>query len=201
MTVRDAMMHMTGLGWGGRAAPFGVATEATRRDRGVTVGRRRREPARRRLDARRPRRPARGATAALPSRRALVLFGVDRRVRPARRDHLRPALRRVPRRDDLRRRSASSDTGFVVPDDKIDRFAANYGRARDKSLRLVEDPMRERLPQAARVPVGRRRAGLDDGRLPPLRADAVQRRRARRCAHPRPQDGRAHDAEPSARRR
>lgn len=32
------------------------------------------------------------------------------------------------------------DTAFDVPDDKVDRFAANYGRANDKSLRLLEDP-------------------------------------------------------------
>jgi CubicO group peptidase (beta-lactamase class C family) len=33
-----------------------------------------------------------------------------------------------------------TDTAFHVPDDKVERFAASYGRARDKSLRLVEDP-------------------------------------------------------------
>ncbi len=32
------------------------------------------------------------------------------------------------------------DTGFTVPPDKIDRFAANYSRRRDKSLRLEDDP-------------------------------------------------------------
>ena len=32
------------------------------------------------------------------------------------------------------------DTGFTVPDDKIDRFAANYARTTDKRLVLVEDP-------------------------------------------------------------
>jgi CubicO group peptidase (beta-lactamase class C family) len=33
------------------------------------------------------------------------------------------------------------DTGFHVPDDKIDRFAACYRRAPDKSLQLADDPM------------------------------------------------------------
>jgi CubicO group peptidase (beta-lactamase class C family) len=33
------------------------------------------------------------------------------------------------------------DTGFSVPDDRLDRFAANYERAPDKSLRLLDDPM------------------------------------------------------------
>ena len=32
------------------------------------------------------------------------------------------------------------DTGFSVPPDKVDRFAANYGRGRDKRLVLVDDP-------------------------------------------------------------
>ena len=32
------------------------------------------------------------------------------------------------------------DTGFVVPDSKVDRFAANYGRNRARELTLVEDP-------------------------------------------------------------
>jgi len=32
------------------------------------------------------------------------------------------------------------DTGFTVPPDKIDRFAANYTRGRDKKPRLEDDP-------------------------------------------------------------
>ena len=36
------------------------------------------------------------------------------------------------------------DTGFSVSDDKIDRFAASYRRDRDKKLLLVEDPERSR---------------------------------------------------------
>ena len=36
------------------------------------------------------------------------------------------------------------DTGFVVPDDKLDRFAASYRRDRSKKLLLVEDPERSR---------------------------------------------------------
>jgi CubicO group peptidase (beta-lactamase class C family) len=34
------------------------------------------------------------------------------------------------------------DTAFSVPDSKIDRFAANYGRRRDKTLKLLDDPER-----------------------------------------------------------
>ncbi len=33
-----------------------------------------------------------------------------------------------------------ADTGFFVPDEKSQRLAANYRRARDKSLRLTDDP-------------------------------------------------------------
>ncbi len=33
-----------------------------------------------------------------------------------------------------------TDTAFTVPDDKLERFAANYGRAPDKSLKLIDDP-------------------------------------------------------------
>ena len=34
------------------------------------------------------------------------------------------------------------DTGFVVPDEKADRFAASYRRNRNKELKLLEDPER-----------------------------------------------------------
>ena len=37
------------------------------------------------------------------------------------------------------------DTGFSVPDHKLDRFAACYERAPDKSLRLQDDPTRKRV--------------------------------------------------------
>ncbi|HYB89660.1 MAG TPA: serine hydrolase domain-containing protein [Candidatus Binataceae bacterium] len=35
-----------------------------------------------------------------------------------------------------------NDTSFMVPERKIDRFAANYERAPDKSLKLIDDPQR-----------------------------------------------------------
>jgi CubicO group peptidase (beta-lactamase class C family) len=34
------------------------------------------------------------------------------------------------------------DTAFSVPDSEIDRFAASYGRRRDKTLKLIDDPER-----------------------------------------------------------
>ncbi len=33
------------------------------------------------------------------------------------------------------------DTGFIVPDSELRRFAANYERQRDKTLRLIDDPL------------------------------------------------------------
>jgi CubicO group peptidase (beta-lactamase class C family) len=35
-----------------------------------------------------------------------------------------------------------ADTAFFVPDDKLDRLTASYGRRRDKTLRLIDDPDR-----------------------------------------------------------
>jgi CubicO group peptidase (beta-lactamase class C family) len=37
------------------------------------------------------------------------------------------------------------DTGFSVPDDKVERFAANYRRNRAKELRLLDDPEESRF--------------------------------------------------------
>ena len=39
---------------------------------------------------------------------------------------------------------AMVDTGFVVPPGQIDRFAANYTRRRDKTLKLEDDPLASR---------------------------------------------------------
>ena len=80
-------------------------------------------------------------------------------------------------------------------------FAANYIRTGKKELRLMDDPETEHVPEAPGVPLRRRRPRRDVGGLPALRADAAQRRRARRRAHPRSQDDRADVDEPSARRR
>ena len=41
------------------------------------------------------------------------------------------------------------DTGFTVPADKIDRFAANYSRGRDKKPRLMDDPATSLYTQPA----------------------------------------------------
>ena len=159
MTVRDAMMHMTGLRLGrtrhavrDRDAPS--AEPATPCATAIA------QPARRGLDTR----DADGAlaerAAALPSRRALVLLGVDRRVRRA-------------------SSRSSRASGSTTTCDEHDLRAARHGRhrrsrsrttrstaspratdaARDKSTAARRRPARERIPQAAHVPVGRRRPG------------------------------------------
>jgi len=46
------------------------------------------------------------------------------------------------------------DTGFSVPDEKLDRFAACYERAPDKSLRLQDDPATSRYRITPKAPSG-----------------------------------------------
>ena len=46
------------------------------------------------------------------------------------------------------------DTGFTVPDAKLERFAACYERAPDKSLRLQDDPETSRYRTPPRAPSG-----------------------------------------------
>ena len=46
------------------------------------------------------------------------------------------------------------DTGFFVPAEKLERFAANYERRRDKSLRLIDDPAVSRYRSMPSFPSG-----------------------------------------------
>jgi CubicO group peptidase (beta-lactamase class C family) len=46
------------------------------------------------------------------------------------------------------------DTGFWVPENKLHRFAANYSRASDKSLQLLDDPETSKYRQAPSFPSG-----------------------------------------------
>ncbi|MEC7663121.1 MAG: serine hydrolase domain-containing protein [Pseudomonadota bacterium] len=46
------------------------------------------------------------------------------------------------------------DTAFWVPEKKVERFAANYERARDKSLRLIDDPQASKYLQPPSFPSG-----------------------------------------------
>jgi CubicO group peptidase (beta-lactamase class C family) len=135
MTVRDALMHMTGLGWGGRNTPFAAR-----------------------------------AKAGLDSFAAALMNPLDADwTLETLMEHLaEPPLRFHPgdhwyyslstdvcarlvevlsgqRFDDYLNEEIFEplgmvDTAFHVPDEKVDRFAACYARAADKSLRLVDDP-------------------------------------------------------------
>ena len=46
------------------------------------------------------------------------------------------------------------DTAFWVPPEKVERFAANYERASDKSLRLIDDPLKSKYLHAPSFPSG-----------------------------------------------
>ena len=47
-----------------------------------------------------------------------------------------------------------TDTSFVVPEEKLDRLAANYGRRADKTLKLLDDPMNSLYANPNRFPSG-----------------------------------------------
>jgi CubicO group peptidase (beta-lactamase class C family) len=133
MSVRDLMMHMSGLGFAGRGLPL-VQTDGE------------------------------GRTSVLPSweKGATLETLVDRLAERALRFH--PGTRWFyststdmcgrlveiisgSRFDEFLQREifdplGMADTGFMVPDDKIDRFAANYSRTPDKRLVPIDDPER-----------------------------------------------------------
>jgi CubicO group peptidase (beta-lactamase class C family) len=46
------------------------------------------------------------------------------------------------------------DTSFVVPENKLDRLAANYARRADKTLKLADDPMKSIYSDPNRFPSG-----------------------------------------------
>ena len=112
------------------------------------------------------------AAAAVPARHGVELRALDRRPRARDRGHLRPAARRVPRRPRAR---PAGDGG--------DRLPRPRGRPRPprRALRPGSGD-RPRQPQPrlrggaapARVPLRRRRAGLDRGRLRALHAHAAR---------------------------
>nr|MCS5582403.1 beta-lactamase family protein [Pseudomonadales bacterium] len=47
-----------------------------------------------------------------------------------------------------------TDTSFVVPEEKLGRLAANYGRRADKTLKLLDDPMNSLYANPNRFPSG-----------------------------------------------
>jgi CubicO group peptidase (beta-lactamase class C family) len=92
------------------------------------------------------------------------------------------------------------DAGFYVPPRQAQplRHQLHADPAR-RTRRPAPCPATTRLQSAAHHGLRRRRHGLHRGGLLPLRADAGQRRRARRQAHPRPIHRQAHDLEPRPR--
>ena len=131
MTVRDTLMHMTGLGWGTDERPtmdrFMEAMVALRGGPGGTL-----EQMVTNL-------------AGLPLEfhpGEAWLYGVSTDIV----GHLIQLMSGQPLDEYLREHVFEPlqmrDTGFHVPDGEIDRFAANYGRRRNKTLALVDDPER-----------------------------------------------------------
>jgi CubicO group peptidase (beta-lactamase class C family) len=129
MTVRDALMHMTGLGWGvDGALVMDRFLEAMAVLRGGPTG-----TLQTMIDnlADKPlvfhpgTRWLYGVSTDLCGRLVEILSGRSFD------DYLRTEIF-----EPLQMR----DTAFSVPDAAIDRFAASYGRRRDKSLKLIDDP-------------------------------------------------------------
>ncbi len=131
MSVRDALMHMTGLGWG-IDGPLVVERflEAMATVRGGVTG-----TLQTMVDnlADKP-------LVFHPGRRWLYGLSTDVCGRLV-------EIMSGQRFDDYLRTQIFEplhmhDTGFSVPDEDIDRFAASYGRRRDKTLKLIDDPER-----------------------------------------------------------
>ncbi len=136
MTVRDAMMHTTGFGWGGRNTPFAMRAEAGLDTFATAIL----NP----LDADWTLETLMEHLAEVPLRfhpgehwsytvstdvcARLVEIISGQRFDDYLDEHIFSPL-------------GMTDTAFSVPDDEIDRFAALYGRGRSKRLRLVEDPL------------------------------------------------------------
>ena len=75
------------------------------------------------------------------------------------------------------------DTGFHVPEADVDRLATAYGaRPRDRRAAGVRSGRRRPVDEAADVPLGRRRARVDDRRLPRVQRDAREQRRRGRAS-------------------
>jgi len=138
MTVRDLMMHMSGLGFGGgRTLQDVFSASSVGRGSGFTPG------------------LMRGSGATLesmveqyagyplefhPGTHWLYSVSTDICARLV-------EIMSGQRFDDYLRQTifeplGMSDTGFVVPDDKVDRFAACYRRDSSKRLVLLDDPQR-----------------------------------------------------------
>jgi CubicO group peptidase (beta-lactamase class C family) len=133
MSVRDLLMHMSGLGFAGRGLPL-VQTDDDGRtavlpswESGATL-----ETLAERLSER--------ALRFHPGTRWFYSTSTDMCARLV-------EIISGQRFDEYLQRAVFGplgmvDTGFTVPDTKIDRFAANYSRTADKKLVLIDDPDR-----------------------------------------------------------
>src|SRR5262249_35848462 len=86
------------------------------------------------------------------------------------------------------------DTSFVLGDQQVARFAANYERQGRRQPEDDRRPRPEQLPEAQLLLRGWR-SPLDGTGLLPLHLDDAELGRARRRPAPRAQDGGAHDHE------
>jgi CubicO group peptidase (beta-lactamase class C family) len=134
MTVRDVLMHMSGIGFGPRAARLdfealmtgkgssGLAPDATLAEVSVMLAA---EPLR--FD---------------PGTQWLYSWSTDICARLVEVLSGRPFDEYL--RDTIFEPLGMVDTAFFVPDDKLDRFSACYARNAQKQLVLVDDPERSR---------------------------------------------------------
>jgi CubicO group peptidase (beta-lactamase class C family) len=133
MSVRDLLMHMSGLGFAGRGLPLvqtddeGRAAVLPAWESGATL-----ETLAERLSER--------ALRFHPGTRWFYSTSTDMCARLV-------EIISGQRFDEYLQRAVFGplgmvDTGFTVPDTKINRFAANYSRTADKKLVLIDDPER-----------------------------------------------------------
>ena len=139
MTVRDLMMHMSGLGYGARRAdPSAPATQGTggQNDFMTLMSSGREGVDLETFCGRLAERPLRfhpgtkwfySVSTDICGRLVEIMSG--KRFDAYLQEEIFGPL-------------GMTDTAFVVTDDKLDRFAANYRRGPDKKLRLVDDPER-----------------------------------------------------------
>jgi len=129
MTVRDALMHMTGLGWGVDGPlvmdRFLDAMKVVRGGPDGTLQTMIDRLAERPLEFHPGTRWLYGLSTDLCGRLVEIISG--RRFD----DYLRTEIFEPLQ---------MHDTAFFVPDADIDRFAASYGRRRDKTLKLLDNP-------------------------------------------------------------
>ena len=128
MTVRDTLMHMTGLGWG--------VDRLDMNDFLAAMGK------------------LRGGPGGTLETMVTNLAGLPLEFHPGERwlygvstdivGHLVQLMSGEPLdaylRDHVFAPLQMKDSGFSVPDSEISRFAANYGRTRHKTLKMVDDP-------------------------------------------------------------